>query len=210
MLTLFLFFILFQLSLASTNLRIDGIPPETVSSVDLLAYSGRWYQMYASLIPNITFEHNGYCVKADYTYIDSTQLDIVNSQRLGSASGKLVSIHGTATVVNSDDPGKLRVVFDNEMQQKYIDGIDDASAYWKKSGAYWIIALGPISSTTNKYEWAIVSTPFRLQLYILARDIDEFRTKYKTEVLDYVKNHGFNTFVNEPIETFQDVSMCGY
>ena len=34
--------------------------------------AGRWYQMYASLIPNKTYEHSGMCVTADYSFLRST------------------------------------------------------------------------------------------------------------------------------------------
>lgn len=40
--------------------------PPTIDSIELSSYLGRWYQMYASLIPNQTFEKSGYCVVADY------------------------------------------------------------------------------------------------------------------------------------------------
>lgn len=40
--------------------------PSTVDDIKLPAYLGKWYQMYASLIPNQTFERNGYCVTAEY------------------------------------------------------------------------------------------------------------------------------------------------
>lgn len=43
------------------------IPPRTVSSLQPTAYLGRWYQMYTSLIPTLTYEKDGYCVVADYS-----------------------------------------------------------------------------------------------------------------------------------------------
>lgn len=43
------------------------IPPHTVKSLDLDAYLGRWYQMYASKNPNQTYERDGYCITGDYT-----------------------------------------------------------------------------------------------------------------------------------------------
>lgn len=59
------------------------IPPDTVPSLNTTAYLGRWYQMYASLIPNVTFERNGLCVTADYA--STTEPDaafaVTNSQR---------------------------------------------------------------------------------------------------------------------------------
>lgn len=45
---------------------IPSIPPDTINTINVTAYLGRWYQMYASLVPNTTFERNGYCVCADY------------------------------------------------------------------------------------------------------------------------------------------------
>ena len=38
----------------------DMIEIYPVGSLNLTAYSGRWFQIYASLLPNITFEHNMY------------------------------------------------------------------------------------------------------------------------------------------------------
>lgn len=44
-----------------------GVPPETVEELDLGAFTGRWYQMYASLIPTLTYEKGGYCIYSDYS-----------------------------------------------------------------------------------------------------------------------------------------------
>jgi hypothetical protein len=62
------------------------IPPRTVDSVNIPAFLGRWYQMYASLIPNTTFEKNGYCLIADYSPVPSNAdaneaFGVRNSQR---------------------------------------------------------------------------------------------------------------------------------
>ena len=37
-----------------------GIEVYPVEELNMTAYSGKWFQMYASLLPNITFEHNMY------------------------------------------------------------------------------------------------------------------------------------------------------
>lgn len=59
------------------------VPPSTVDSLNTTAYLGRWYQMYASLIPNSTFERNGYCVMADYDASETANaaFAVSNSQR---------------------------------------------------------------------------------------------------------------------------------
>ena len=58
-------------------------------------------------------------------------------------------------------------------------------------GFYWVIATGNIEPGKNLYPWGIVSSPFGVNLFILARDVEEFRTKYKEEVLEFVKSKGF-------------------
>ncbi len=59
--------------------------PKTVDSLEIDAFAGRWYQMYASLIPNVTFEKNGFCVVADYSLNFSesnvVKMNVFNSQR---------------------------------------------------------------------------------------------------------------------------------
>lgn len=68
-----------------TKLYKFTIPPATVDELQIDAYTGRWFQMYASLIPNITFEKDGVCVTADYfdpiTEGDEAKFTLLNSQR---------------------------------------------------------------------------------------------------------------------------------
>ena len=76
-------------SCALANLLHDStevsfaVPPSTVKSIDLNAYLGRWYQMYASKTPNQTYERNGYCLTADYYGIPNKNIafGLTNSQR---------------------------------------------------------------------------------------------------------------------------------
>lgn len=57
------------------------VPPSTVESLNTSRYLGRWYQVYSSLIPNITFEKNLVCVVADYypTDKDGAAFGLTNS-----------------------------------------------------------------------------------------------------------------------------------
>lgn len=61
--------------------------PETVKEINFSSYAGRWYQTHASLLPNITFERNGYCITADYQVLTESSLGIVNAQVEGSPIG---------------------------------------------------------------------------------------------------------------------------
>ena len=66
-----------------------------------------------------------------------------------------------------------------------------------KSGAnYWIIRLGPIIN--GKYEWAIVSEPDKLFMWVLARDPVLYRNKYEYTVEEIVTYElGFNNLFNK-------------
>lgn len=76
--------VIFSALFVGTAFDLD-IPPETVDSLDVKAFTGRWYQMYASLIPNKTYESGGKCITADYALLpskkDKVRLGVLNSQR---------------------------------------------------------------------------------------------------------------------------------
>eukprot|EP01038_Epipyxis_sp_PR26KG_P006019 gene6019-8289_t len=166
--------------------------PQTVSTLSLKSYLGLWYQAYASLIPNITFEAYGSCVFANYsnpiTSSDFVKFDIKNSERV---NGTLKETSGFVINTNPvDEPGKYCLTL-------------------KKSGYYWIVKVGDIDATTGLYPWAIVSGPFETVLFILVRNIAEFESDYETTVLKIAKDLGFNKFYNKPIKTYQG-SDCIY
>lgn len=46
-------------------------------------------------------------------------------------------------------------------------------------------------------------------LFILARDVDEFNALYKEEVLELVASKGFTRSYNKPLETYQG-PQCKY
>ena len=61
------------------------IPPKTVTEFNLHAYTGRWYQVYTSLIPSLTYEKDTFCIVADYsrpiTMKHHASFDILNSDK---------------------------------------------------------------------------------------------------------------------------------
>ncbi len=76
-------FVLLHLYQVAESFQPFVVPPPTVDTLNTTAYLGRWYQMYASLIPNATFEHNASCVSADY-YLSEKEnavFALTNAQR---------------------------------------------------------------------------------------------------------------------------------
>jgi hypothetical protein len=53
--------------LSAVNGQLPGIfqQPNTVSKLNLTAFSGRWFQMYTSMIPRESFERDLLCVVSD-------------------------------------------------------------------------------------------------------------------------------------------------
>lgn len=133
--------------------------------------------------------------------------------RLYGPKGKLRSVNGYATGTSS--PGKFFITFDtsntNEEEEEDLAWVhgqennndDDKS----RRGQYWVIDLGPI--VEGKYDWSVVSVPFGTSLYILARNVDTFRSQYESQVLEDVKKKGFKYPFNKPLPTYQS-SDCDY
>lgn len=111
----------------------------TVSSVDLMRYSGTWYEIAS--YPQF-FEKGCINVKATYTPKDG-YIEVFNQSLKNGAPS---NIKGSAFVVPNSGNAKLKVQF-----------------FWPFKGDYWIIDLAP------DYSWAIVSNPKMSTLWILAR-----------------------------------------
>ena len=68
-----------------------------------------------------------------------------------------------------------------------------------------IILLGPPTfGEFGLYEWAVVSDPFELSLFVLARDVKTFFTRYNATVFSELERIGFNRLLNHPRQTVQD------
>lgn len=77
---------------------------------------------------------------------------------------------------------------------------------WKVEGTliggdYFIIALGKINKD-GLYPWAVISSPFKINLYVLVRDVDLFYEKYNKFLLKYLSNNGFDREYNKPLQTY--------
>ena len=118
-------------------------PPSVVPYVDLTRYVGFWYEIARYPTP---FQANCASSTADYTARSDGTIGVLNTCL--AADGSVVStIEGSASVVDPTTNAKLVVTF---------PGVPFP-------GDYWIIDLGP------NYEYAVVSDPLRLTLFILSR-----------------------------------------
>lgn len=74
----------------------------------------------------------------------------------------------------------------------------------------WVVKLGPASfGKKNLYQYAVVTDNFQIGLYVLARDVNNFRSQYDKEVLSWLAENGFTHFYNKPVATVQN-EKCLY
>jgi len=122
-------------------------PPNTVASVDLQRYVGRWYEI--GKIPNRFQKHCARGTTAEYTLRDDGTVEVVN--RCIEADGSTEEVKGIAKVEDRASNSKLKVSFVRTF---------GVQLFW---GKYWIIGLGV------NYEYAIVGSPDRKYGWILSR-----------------------------------------
>lgn len=179
----------------ANNIRVGKINPDTVPALDVPAYLGLWYQMYADELVIKTTEKDTFCATAAYGDNGDGTLYVHNYATLKSPTGSVYIIDGYAYQTDAvNQPGQLKVVFESP----------DAAPV---PAPYWILALGPINKD-NYYDWAIVSDNLSSSLFVLARDPDTFKAKYDTEVLQKCTELGF-TGRSAPIAIYQGHD-CNY
>jgi len=165
----------------------------TVPELKVDKYLGRWFQMYTSLAVKATFEREAVCITADYGLnADNGTVSVLNQERVKVPTGNLKTIHGYANTTS--EPGKLMVTLETA----------------PIVAPYWIIALGNETyGSESLYEYSVVTDSLSASLFVLARDVDEFRMKYEKEVWKFLEDNGFTKFYNSPIKTLQDAD-CQY
>ncbi len=164
------------------------------------AYLGRWYQTYADLAVDATFENSSYCVTADYHMNDNGTIAVENRERQFSINGPERSILGWAAPATNDSSlGEYTV----NLQTTNFPA------------PYWIYDLGPqqvyedpFYGNQTQYSYAVVSDPLLLTLFVLARNVTEFQEVWEPAVLARLQSNGFNSWLNTPIATVQD--GCSY
>jgi len=159
----------------------SSVSKNTVETLDLEKYQGRWYQIYGDKFDQL-FEKFASCITADYTLVPNGNVTVLNSQ-YEDLNG-IEQIEGYAYYgYNSDSkkyPGELTV---------HLSGVP-------RDSPYWVYELGPKNSENNDYyDWTIVSDNLKLSLFVLARDVATYYEKYDCEVLEKLNEYGFKNLI---------------
>jgi len=162
---------------------------KTVDQLNVGQYTGRWYEVSSSVIQRMTFQRNSYCTSAVYTEKKGGEIEVFNSGRKNNATGPVNSVYGTAAVPDTSKPGRIVVNFMGSKSSK---------------PNYLVVKLGPpIFGESALYEYSVVTTPYKLMVWVLARDVNVFKEKYEKEVSDFLKSNGYDYFWNRPKNTYQ-------
>ncbi len=129
--------------------------PEEVRSVDAVnldRYVGDWYEI--ARYPNRFQQRCAGDVRASYATRPDGRLDVVN--RCRTADGGVIEAQGVARVVDPRTSARLKVRFAPRI-------LSFLPFVW---GDYWILGLA------DDYSWAVVGSPDRRYLWVLARTPD--------------------------------------
>ncbi len=143
--------------------------PTVVNSVDLIRYTGVWYEI--AKIPNSFQKKCARNTTATYRLRSDGSIDVTN--RCVEADGSVNEAKGIAKVVDKKSNAKLEVSFVR------ILGI---SLFW---GDYWIIGLD------KNYKYAVVGTPTRKYGWILSRT-PKLSDEEMQKVFSILKQQGYN------------------
>jgi apolipoprotein D and lipocalin family protein len=124
-------------------------PVRTVAAVDLDRYAGVWYEI--ARFPNWFQRRCASDIRATYARRPDGAIDVVNQCR--EESGRLVDAKGIARVVDTRTSAKLKVRFAPA-------ALSFLPFVW---GDYWILGLA------DDYSWAVVGSPDRKYLWVIAR-----------------------------------------
>jgi apolipoprotein D and lipocalin family protein len=162
-------FVIIGLFLGASFSRADEL--QTVTSVDLSRYVGKWYEI--ARYPN-SFESDCYNSTAEYTTQSDGTIAVVNT--CVKTNGDSDRAEGLAEVVDTQSHAKLKVSF------------LPAWLRWTGlgEGDYWVIQLGA------HYEYSVVSEPSREYLWILSRESSLDSATY-TSILKSLVEQGFDT-----------------
>lgn len=164
----------------TTTQRLRLPPLQTVTTVDLGRYVGRWYEIAS--FPQ-RFQKGCTATTADYEVREDGEIDVVNRCRKGSLEGPESSAVGRARVTDKTTNAKLEVSF-----------------FWPFWGDYWIIQLAP------DYSYAVVGAPGRDYLWILSRTPKMTDSVYG-EIVVRLKAQGYETRSNRPEEVRTPVQL---
>ena len=130
-----------------------------------------------------------WCVSAAYGVYPNLTVSVLNRDRGTSVDGPVTEIAGWADFAPPGSPvGELTV---------HLQGVPVAAPYW-------ITSLGPENANNGGlYDWAVVTDPFQMNLFVLARNVTYFYANYNASVYTMLLNEGFNGPLNSPVPTNQ-------
>ena len=149
--------------MTTTNIKSQTL--QTVSSVDLNKYLGKWYEIAS--YPQ-TFQKGCHCTTAEYTMSEKGYVIVENRCNKNSITGKQAYIKGKAFVEKNSGNAKLKVQF-----------------FWPFKAKYWIIDLA------GDYSFAVVSHPNKKYLWILSRSPKMDESVYQL-IISRLKEKGFD------------------
>lgn len=144
--------------------------PTTITSININNYLGHWDQVYQAPT-NVIFQGYGTCITADYGVLENGNINVINTQL--NENNEIEQITGYGYYKNISEPGKLTV---------HLEGVPVDSPYW-------IVKLGEV--TNNQYQYAIITTPSFISLWVLVRDINTFFELYDMEVTNFLDQYNF-------------------
>lgn len=162
------------ISIAALLPAAQGQPPpavRTVDSVDLGRYAGDWFEI--ARYPNKFQRRCASDVKASYAKRTDGRIDVVNRCRTAEET---IEAHGVARIVDTRTSAKLKVRFAPA-------ALSFLPFVW---GDYWILGVA------DDYAWAVVGSPDRKYLWILARTPALDPERYGL-ALDVARRNGFDT-----------------
>jgi apolipoprotein D and lipocalin family protein len=149
---------------ASTTERLHLPPLQTVPSVDLKQYVGKWYEIAS--FPQ-SFQRACTATSAEYVPRDDGEINVINRCHKGAFRGPEDVAEGRARVVDTTTNAKLEVSF--------------FRPFW---GDYWIIQLAP------DYSYAVVGHPGRDYLWILSRT-RQMKPETYDQIIAKLKEQGY-------------------
>lgn len=145
--------------------------PQTVASVDLARYSGRWHEV-ARFPQRFQDSSSLRCEEVTATYFPAAagRISVLNEcvNGLDPARG-IQTARGEAYPVEGSNNARLRVSF-----------------FWPIYADYWVLGLDP------DYQWAVVGTPNRNYLWILSRS-PQLPPPQMEQALAIARAQGFDT-----------------
>ena len=146
----------------------------TQSGVDLGRYAGRWYEQVR--LPHGFQKDCASDVRADYTLQPDGRIGVVNQCRTAQGKTKVAGAQGRLSpAFDPPDPARLQVRFAPQWMS-WLPWV------W---GDYWILHVD------EDYRYALVGTPDRKYLWVLARDRQADRAMVN-RLLDRAAKLGFD------------------